>query len=216
MFQSLRKSGKPLGYTLIIYGLNTPSFSPLFKLFDFLCYIKYYSPCYLNCSTSSAPSINAEVVKLHDCPEIFDTTPREAKFAIRATDLGSWNSSSRSGQGSTNSDPKTIQHWALVVYFPRGEIINFFEAGDDSGKLQAGRAQIAIEDIDIFKEADYIGEAVTSPCQLLQIAKQVTTGEYSALFNNCQTWLVEFLRRINTACESSLSLPDKYLNGLTN
>jgi hypothetical protein len=159
-------------------------------------------------------------VKLQECPEIFDKEPREAKFAIRATDLGSWqtssSSSSRSGQGSTNSDPKTIQHWALVVYFPRGEIINLFEAGDDDGQLQAGRAQIAFEYIDIFNKADYIGEAVTSPCQLLQIAKQVTTGEYSALFNNCQTWLVEFLRRINTACESSLSLPINYVIGITN
>nr|CAH0107125.1 unnamed protein product [Daphnia galeata] len=176
-------------------------------------------------SLSSVPSINAEVEKLQECPEIFDMTPREAKFAIRATDLGSWQtsssssrSSSRSGQGSTNSDPKAIQHWALVVYFQEGKVINFFEAGkDENGQLQAGRAQIAFKDIEIFNEADQIvATAVTSPRQLLEIAKQVKTGEYSAVFNNCQTWLKKFLNRINSDCGSCLSLPFKYLIGTTN
>ena len=162
-------------------------------------------------------------MKLQECPEIFDMTPREAKFAIRATDLSSWPSSSQSGQGSIDSDSKTIQHWALVVYFPRGEIINLFEAVNDDGKVQPCRAQIAFEDIEIFNKADYIGEVVTSPCQLLEIAKQVKigrrdTGEYSALgSDNCQTWLVEYLNRININCAgSSLSLPDNYRIGLTN
>ena len=156
-------------------------------------------------------------MNLEKCPEIFDEKQREAQFAIRATDLGSWKSSFPSVEEPTDSDPKTIQHWALIVYFPRGEIINLFEAVNDDGKLQACRALIAFEEIEIFEKADYIGEAVTSPCRLLEIAKLVKTGKYSALgSNNCQTWLKEFLQRINSDCGSSLSLPDKYCFGLTN
>ena len=41
-------------------------------------------------------------------------------------------------------------------------------------------------------------------------------AEYDAVFNNCQTWLVEYLKQINIAGGSCLSLPDKYLDGLTN
>jgi hypothetical protein len=167
-------------------------------------------------------------VKLQDCPEIFDTTPREAKFAIRATDLESWKSSFRTGKEPTDSDPSTIQQWALVVYFPRGEMIYpiyLFEAWIDNKfysrklliKLQATRAQFGKEEIKIFEKADYIGTAETSPRQLLKIAKQVKTGKYSALFNNnCQTWLKEYLKQININCGSSLSLPDNYRIGLTN
>jgi hypothetical protein len=147
----------------------------------------------------------------------YSTETRKAKFAIRATDLGSWASSFRTGEEPTNSDPKTIQHWALVVYFQRGEIIYLFEAWkDENGKLEAGRTQIAIEDIVIFNEADYIGTAVTSPRQLLEIAKQVTTGEYSALYNNYQTWLTEYLNRLSSTCGSSLSLPVNYHIGIIN
>jgi hypothetical protein len=168
-------------------------------------------------SQSSAPSLKVKVVNLEKCPEIFDTTPREAKLAIRATDLECWKSSFRPVEEPSNTDPKAIQHWALVVYFPRGKIIHFFEAWDDEGQLQAGRAIIAFEYIDIFNKADYIGTAVTSPCQLLAIAKQVKTGKYSALgSNNCQTWLKEYLERININCKASLSLPDKYRLGIIN
>jgi hypothetical protein len=159
--------------------------------------------------------VNAKVVKLNDCEKEFDREPREAKFAIRATDLSSWASSSAGA--NTDSDPKTIQHWALIVHFPRGKKTYLFEAWDDDGQLQPGRAQIAFKDIKIFEKADYIGTAVTSPRQLLAIAKQVKTGKYSALgSNNCQTWLVEYLKRINSDCGSSLSLPINYRIGLTN
>ena len=100
-----------------------------------------------------------------------------------------------------------------------------FEAVNDDGKLQSYRAQIAFKDFEIFEKADYIDTAVTSPYQLLEIVKQVKTkmfnkyiAEYHAVFNNCQTWLVEYLKQINIACGSSLSLPDNYLgdNGLNN
>jgi hypothetical protein len=168
-------------------------------------------------SQSSAPSLKVKVVKLQECPEIFDEQPREAKLAIRATDLECWKSSFRPVEEPSNTDPKAIQHWALVVYFPLGKIIHFFEGWDDDGQLQAGRAQIAFEYIDIFNKADYIGTAETSPRQLLEIAKQVKTGKYSALGrNNCQTWLVEYLERININCGSSLSLPDNYRLGIIN
>ena len=156
-------------------------------------------------------------MKLQDCPEEFDGQPREAKFAVRSTDLGIWNSSSQSGEEPIDSYPKAIQHWALVVYFPKGEIIHFFEAWEENGKLQAGRAQIAFEDIEIFNKAEYIGTAETSPRQLLKIAKQVYTGEYRALGNsNCHSWLIEFFNRINSDCGSCLSLPIKYHIGITN
>nr|CAH0107118.1 unnamed protein product [Daphnia galeata] len=172
----------------------------------------------LNSNRSSAPSLKVKPVSLQECPEIFDTTLREAQFAIRATDLGNRNSSSSStGEEPTNSDPKTVQHWALVVYFQRGDIIYLFEAWkDENGQLQAGRAQIAYEDIEIFEKADYIGTAETSPCQLLEIAKRVTTGKYSTLYNNCQTWLTEYLNRLSSTCGSSLSLPINYVIGLIN
>jgi hypothetical protein len=169
-------------------------------------------------SSASAPSIKAKPVKLQECPEICDKEPRELKFAIRATDLESWTSSSQSGQEPTNSDPKAIQHWALVAYCPKGEIINLFEAWkDENGQLEAVRRRFAIEDIEIFNKADFIGMAKTSPCQLLEIAKQVKTGKYSALFNNnCQTWLKEYLKQININCGSSLSLPIQHRIGLIN
>ena len=111
------------------------------------------------------------------------------------------------------------------IHFPRGEIINLFEGWDDDEKLQSYRAQIVFKDFEIFEKADYIGTAVTSPYQLLEIAKQVKTkmfnkyiAEYHAVFNNCQTWLTEFLKQININCGSSLYLPDNYLgdNGLNN
>ncbi len=159
-------------------------------------------------------------MKLQDCEKECDKTKREAKFAIRATDLECWQSSSASnpsGKQPTDSDPKIVQHWALVAYFPIGKIIHFFEAWEENGQLQAGRAEIAFDDIKIFEKADYIGTAETSPCQLLQIAKHVKTGEFDPLFNNCQTWLTEYLKQIKINCTgSSVSLPDKYLDGLNN
>jgi hypothetical protein len=141
------------------------------------------------------------VVKLQECEEEFDEKRREAKFAFRSTDLGSWNSSSFSRGGiNTDRHSKDIQHWALVVHFPRGKKTYLFEAGnDENGLLQAGRAEGV--NYKVFEEAKYFGTTETSPSELLAKAKQVSTTKnyqtYNAFYNNCQTWLKEFLDLIS-------------------
>jgi hypothetical protein len=137
-------------------------------------------------------------VKLQECEEECDEKIREAKFAFRTTDLGSWNSSSPSRQGEcTDRDPWTIQHWALVVHFPRGNKTYLFEAWKDekTGLLQAGRAEGV--DYEVFEKATYFGSIETCPRELLEKAQQVSTGEYRAISNNCQTWLKEFVGLIS-------------------
>nr|CAH0107110.1 unnamed protein product [Daphnia galeata] len=150
-------------------------------------------------SKSSAPSVNVEVVKLNDCEEEFDKEPREAKFAFRSTDLSSWASSSAAGPtNNTDSDPTTIQHWAVVVHFPRGKKTYLFEAWEDNKKLQPGRAEIAFKEIEIFEKATYFGTAVTSPSELLIKANQIPTGiRYDVLRNNCQTWIKDFVDSVS-------------------
>ncbi len=139
-------------------------------------------------------------MKLHECEEECDEKRREAKFAFRSTDLGSWASSSRGGI-NTDTDPKNIQHWALVVHFPRGKKTYLFEAWKDesNGLLQPGRAEGV--DYEVFEKATYFGTTETSPSELLTKAKQVSTKKqspcYNAFFNNCQTWLREFLDLIS-------------------
>jgi hypothetical protein len=56
---------------------------------------------------------------------------------------------------NTDSDPSTIQHWAVVVHFPRGKkTCKLIEIGEnDKGKLQSGRAEIVFKDIEIFEKA---------------------------------------------------------------
>jgi hypothetical protein len=139
--------------------------------------------------------VNVEVVKLSDCEEEFDKEPREAKFAFRSTDLSSWASSSAAGPtNNTDSDPTTIQHWAVVVHFPRGKKTYLFEAWEDNKKLQPGRAEIVFKEMEIFEKATYFGTAVTSPSDLLIKANQIPTGiKYDVLRNNCQTWIKDFL-----------------------
>jgi hypothetical protein len=131
-------------------------------------------------------------VKLQEIEDEFDKTPREAKFAIRSTVLGSWDSSIIT---STDSKHKMIQHWALVVHFPRGKKTYFFKARADNGLLLAYRAEgVAYQ---VFEKATYIGTAETCPSELLEKAKQVPTGEYDVLLNNRQTWLKDFLLLIS-------------------
>jgi hypothetical protein len=156
-----------------------------------------------NDSQSSAPSLNVNVVKLQECEEEFDEKRREAKFAFRSTDLGSWASFSSSRGGiNTDTDPTTIQHWALVVHFPRGKKTYLFEAWKDesNGLLQPGRAEGV--DYEIFEKAKYFGTIETCPSELLTKAKQVSTKQpgwsrYDVFFNNCQSWLREFLDLIS-------------------
>ncbi|XP_046452617.1 uncharacterized protein LOC124200426 isoform X2 [Daphnia pulex] len=173
------------------------------------------STAHLLPSHSSAKFYN--VVKLGECVEEFDMTKREAKFAFRSTDLGSWDSDFfASVSDITNSKPKTIQHWALVVHFPRGKKTYFFKARADNGLLLAYRAEgVAYQ---VFEKATYIGTVETCPSELLEKAKQVPTGEYDVLLNNRQTWLKDFLLLISP--ELLVALHDKvpdtktYLNYL--
>jgi hypothetical protein len=138
-------------------------------------------------------------MKLEDCEEECDKETREAKFAFRSTDLGSWASSSPTGGSNTNSDPMEIQHWALVVHFPRGKKTYLFEAwlDENNGTLQPGRAEILYKDFQVFESATYFGTTMTSPCELLEKAKQVETGEYNTIINNCQTWMKKFVHLID-------------------
>ncbi len=146
--------------------------------------------------------MNVPVVPLQECEEEFDTTKREAKFAIRFTDLGSWTSSSAGGN-NTDTDPKLMQHWASVVHFSRGKKTYLFEAGkDENGLLLAYRAEgVAYQ---LFENATYFATIETSPHELLMKAKQVPTGHYDVLVNNCQTWLKYFLRLVSSKLIESL------------
>lgn len=118
-------------------------------------------------------------------------TIREAKLALRFTDISS------GGDCTTDSNPKMFQHWALVVHFPRGKKTYLFEAwkNESNGLLQPTRAEGV--GYQVFENATYIATTETSPKELLRKARQVSTGEYNILFNNCQTWLKEFVRLIS-------------------
>jgi hypothetical protein len=124
--------------------------------------------------------ISSDIVKLEDCEEECDCTKREAKFAFRSSDSLPGNS------------PTSVQHWTLVIHFPRGKKTYLFQA---NCLLQASRAEIPFKDIQVFEKATYFGE--TSPNELLTKAKKVKTGNYNVLFNNWQTWIKEFLRLIS-------------------
>jgi hypothetical protein len=143
--------------------------------------------------------VEVEKVKLEKCPEEFDMTKREAQFAFRSTDLRSWNSSSVGGINNSSSDrdsnPKSMQHWAVVVHFPRGNKTIIFEAWEENGLLQPGRAEGV--DYKVFADATYFATNETCPFDLLEKAKQVPTGNYSVVSNNCQTWLKAFLEIIS-------------------
>ncbi len=143
--------------------------------------------------------MNSKVVKLQECPEEFDDKIREAKLALRATDVGSWNSSPASTQGeiNTDSDPKKIQHWSVVAHFPRGEKTYLFQAWEENGRLQAGRAECVNKEV--FEKATQFGTIETSPNELLKKAQKVKKGNHYALFgNNCQTWTREFVYLISS------------------
>jgi hypothetical protein len=146
---------------------------------------------------------NGEIFELEKNPAVYDNTRREAHFAFRTTDLSSWKqlakaSSSSTGESNTDSDPKPIQHWAVVIHFPGGDETYLYEAWKDenTGRLQPGRVRNLKKEI--FDKAEFIGTAMTSPFELLEKAKQVPTGEkYSVLQNNCQTWLTKYLKIIS-------------------
>ena len=147
-------------------------------------------------------------MKVQDCPEECDEMIREANFALRTTDLGSWTSfissgSSGAADGSTTNTTvfKRLQHWSLVVHFPRGDKTYLFEAGkdEDTGLLEASRTKNV--DTQVFDNAMYLyfGTLDTSPLELLEKAKKVSSNgtPYDLTTNNCQTWLEEFLKLIS-------------------
>nr|CAH0107116.1 unnamed protein product [Daphnia galeata] len=151
------------------------------------------------------PSRRVQPVNVQDCPEECDETTREAKFALRTTDLSGWTNAMTSGSSAGRTTNSTIlkrfQHWSLVVHFPRGDKTYLFEAGRDkvTGFLQASRTENV--DKKVFDNAKYMcfGPLDTSPRQLLEIAKKVSSNgtQYDLTTNNCQTWLEEFLQLIS-------------------
>jgi hypothetical protein len=156
-----------------------------------------------------AQSRKVKPVNLRDCPEECDETIREAKFALRSTDLGSWtsfissgSSGAADGSNTTNSTIfKRFQHWSLVVHFPGGDKTYLFEDGKDkdTGLLEASRTENV--DTQVFDNAMYLyfGTFPTSPRELLELAKQVKSNgtPYNLTTNNCQTWLKQFLQLIS-------------------
>jgi hypothetical protein len=77
-----------------------------------------------------------------------------------------------------------------------------FQAWGEEGLLQSGRAEYVNKEV--FEKATYFGTTETSPCELMAKAKQVTTGEYRILGNNCQTWVKDFLRLVSPELLTSL------------
>ena len=167
----------------------------------------------LGAESPSAASLGTEFpsgkpANVRNCPEECDEMIREAEFAFRSTDLGSWTSfissgSSGAADGSTTNTTvfKRLQHWSLVVHFPRGDKTYLFEADKDevTGRLEASRTDNV--DIKVFEKAMYMyfGDFQTSPRQLLELAKKVSSNgtPYDLTTNNCQTWLEEFLKLIS-------------------
>lgn len=155
-------------------------------------------------------------VKLQDCKET-DREKREVQFAFRSTDLQIWKKyfASRNDSEFTNNDPVITQHWSLVVYFPHSKKMNFFEAVEDKSGEEEASAQVKgilqplrAENVDdeVFEKAEYFGTVETSPAELLEIANQVSSNfsKYDGLYNNCQSWVKEFVGRISQNLLDSL------------
>jgi hypothetical protein len=145
---------------------------------------------------------SVKVTKLDECEEEFDQTKRDAQFALKITEPCKPSPSS-TGEEDAGSDPTTIQHWALLVHFSRGNKTYLYQAWKDesSGLLQAGRAENV--DHKVFQEATSFGAIETCPSELLAKAKQVSTGEYNAT-NDDKSWLREFLAIISPELLNSL------------
>lgn len=132
-------------------------------------------------------SLRALILSNWKTEEECDCTKREAEFSFLTSD---------SLPGSS-PDPNSIQHWMLIVHFPRGKKTYLFQAREENGLLQAGRAEIPFKDLHAFKKTTYFGTVETSPNELLMKAKRVKTGNYNVLFNNWQTWLKKFLHLVS-------------------
>jgi hypothetical protein len=136
-------------------------------------------------------------VRLDKCEDELYRIKRDVQLALYIT------KPSRSfavGEDNEQSDPEDIEHYALIAHFPVGNKTYRFEATEENGLLQAGRAEISLKDI----EFECFLTVTTSPEQLLAIAKKVPTGKYHVLLNNAQTWLNEFLKKISSKCEMAI------------
>ncbi|EFX80485.1 hypothetical protein DAPPUDRAFT_318691 [Daphnia pulex] len=159
----------------------------------------------LKSESNNAPPLNVDVVKLGECgEEYYDCKRREAKFALRSTDLGSWNPTTPQGGSNNATDSTTIQHWAVVVHFPEGKGKTFvFQAWGGNGLLQAGWAKEVNKEV--FEKAKYFSTVETDPRDLLGIAKQVQQqARYDVILNSSQTWTREFLHLISPKLLTSL------------
>ena len=149
------------------------------------------------------------------CHEEFDNTVREAHFGLLTCDLKSAKYSPRGNNcpvlnkkegKETDHDPIDLQHWALVVHFPRGVKTFLFEAGQNQDrKLEPGRGEV---DIELYNRSIGIGTCLTSPRQLLEIACSLPFNctEYSVLDNNCQVWAQHFIKRVSPTLAQQLKL----------
>ena len=116
-----------------------------------------------------------------------------------------------SGDRETNIDPVNLQHWALVVRFERGDKTFIFEGWnvENTSLLQAGRT-VVTDDTALFSNAILLGSFDTSTQHLLSEAKKVRgIGQVYSLgllgiSNNCQTFVIRFLREISPALYRTL------------
>lgn len=140
-------------------------------------------------------------MKLDKCKEEFDQRKTHAELAFHITKPYMLRPSAVGEDINAGSDPKDIQHWALVVHFPGEKKTYMFEAREEYGHLQARRAAVSLENIQV----QFFATVKTSPKELLRKARQVETGEYDALFNNWQRWLKDFLDLISTELSMALN-----------
>ncbi|EFX80486.1 hypothetical protein DAPPUDRAFT_243749 [Daphnia pulex] len=153
--------------------------------------------------SENTKSIDAPLtlVKLDECREELDRRKTDAHLAFHITKPYMLRPSAVGEDNAAGSDPKDIQHWALVVHFPGENKTYLFEAREENGLLQARRAVISLEDIQV----QFFATVKTSSKELLKKARQVETGEYDVLFNNWQRWLKEFLDLISPELSMALN-----------
>lgn len=66
---------------------------------------------------ASNPEGFIKPVNLQECPEEFDETIREAKFALRTTDLGSWTSAITFGRSAAGNDERNTTNSTIFKRF---------------------------------------------------------------------------------------------------
>ena len=158
-------------------------------------------------NSRSNKCLSTDIYKVLNAEESDDET-RNAQFAFHSQDLNLFKISTVTSKATavnenTNWTMTELQHWALVVHFPKGEKneekIYKFEAGKNQ-KGFLGYNRVKNVDYNEFDRAMYFGTAVTSPRKLLEIAEEISPkGKilYSVWKNNCQTWTKTFLNKVS-------------------